>query len=61
MPQRQNAVTVQLTVESAIKMACVRVSTLGENVEIWRGGLKKGVVLKGLSLELKQQNRGRRS
>lgn len=33
MPRKQNAVTVQLTVYSAIKMACVWVSTLGGGVK----------------------------
>lgn len=31
MPKGQNAITAQLTVETALKMACAKVSILGEN------------------------------
>lgn len=49
MPPRQNAITVQLTVESAIKKACATVSMLGRTVmgKEMEGELKRGVVLKG--------------
>lgn len=31
MPKGQNAITAQLTVETALRMACAKVSMLGEN------------------------------